>query len=76
MVIRAYWDHGICGPEGEDYNWDWCNKREGSCPSIKATSLCQTGKARKTKFEKKPYSQDGCGYNWYAEYTCTGNVVY
>ena len=33
MVIRAYWDMGNCGPEGEDYNWNWCNKRAAVRPS-------------------------------------------
>ena len=73
LVIHAYWDLGTCGPEGEDYNFNWCDGHLGNCPSIKSTSLCQTGMARLTKFEK-PFSLDGCEYRWYAEYTCIGSV--
>ena len=31
VTIPAYWDDGSCGPNGDDANWEWCDKKEGSC---------------------------------------------
>ena len=73
IVILAYWDRGACGPNGDDHNWQWCNRQAGTCPPEIFTEECATGKAVRTFFQK-PRNTPRCGYFYYSEYTCTGNM--
>jgi len=71
--VLAYWDKDICGPEGDDKNFDICGGRAGrenGCPDTfeGRTDLCASGKGRKT-VERKGVI-DGCKYLFYAEYEC------
>ena len=70
---RAYWDHGICGPEGEDANWELCGTRAKNCPDTIAASECSDGKAYRKVWHDSEITIDGCGYVYYAEYYCERN---
>lgn len=81
--LHAYWDYAACGPNGGDSNWEWCNRRAGTCHQIVsvAPSLCASGTAELKSFKGTSGSGDrgmannfeinGCGYAYYAMYTCT-----
>jgi len=70
-VIRAYWDEKSCGPDGKNYNWEWCGKKNSDCPLEKSTPYCEYGNGYRTEFlEDKKI--DNCTYKYYAEYTCQG----
>merc|ERR1719253_63732 len=47
--IVAYWDYGNCGPQGNDYNWDWCSQASFKCDQEVSTNLCGSGKAELVK---------------------------
>merc|ERR1719253_1558702 len=84
--LTAYWDYGICGPNADDYNWDWCKTSKFDCAQEVSTSLCPSGKAKlsKTYGSKTDVSNfasrktaapwniniNGCDYAYYAQYAC------
>jgi len=39
-IIRAYWDPESCGPNGPNYNRNWCNRVTRVCPTEISTELC------------------------------------
>jgi len=80
--LAAYWDHGVCGPQGEDSNWDWCNRDAGHPASECATSvevstdICATGHASLESTQGtgdccSSVNIDGCNYAYYAQYVCS-----
>ena len=73
-LIHAYQDIGSCGLLGNNFNWNVCGMRSGSCPDYIDTFQCRTGKAIR-KFFRKLYELDGCFYLYYAEYACTGKKL-
>ena len=70
-LILAYWDYGTCGPVGNDANWDWCERTQGSCKDTISTSKCSSGTAKLQKLQKD-FELDGCKYHYRADYACTG----
>ena len=83
--IFAYWDYGSCGPQGDDSNWEWCDKRGGGpCQNEVTTSQCTSGTAllsavnghqQATRFSDN-YVLNGCKYAYYAIYTCKEYTAY
>jgi len=80
--LSAYWDAGGCGPQGNDHNWDWCNRDAGDPASECATSvevatdICASGHAslESTQGTGQCCSSvviDGCNYAYYAQYVCS-----
>jgi hypothetical protein len=75
--LAAYWDYGVCGPRGDDYNWEWCNERSFECQAEVKTELCQSGSAKLINLygtgESDPWNIniDGCDYAYYAQYECS-----
>merc|ERR1719295_851774 len=70
-IIRAYWDPKSCGPDGPNYNRNWCNKVTRVCPLEVSTELCKHGSAYRTK-NLLNKTINNCTYVFYAEYTCQG----
>jgi len=78
--LTAYYDYGLCGPHGDDYNWDWCQKQSFQCAEKVSTALCTSGKAKLVKTYGNGGSSDpsnpwninigGCDYAYYAQYAC------
>jgi len=88
--LAAYWDRGVCGPHGEDANWDWCNRGSGNNPASEcatsvevSTDICATGHASLESTQGtgaccESVNLDGCNYAYYAQYVCsdaTGPIV-
>jgi len=80
--LAAYWDRGVCGPQGEDSNWDWCNRAAGHPATECATSvevstdICATGHASLESTQGtgeccESVNIDGCNYAYYAQYVCS-----
>ena len=83
VEVVAYWDHGSCGPYGDDGNWEWCDKRYGGpCENQVLTNKCPSGSATlrrvhgnqfaKDNNELQNYKLKGCSYAYYATYACDG----
>ena len=83
--VVSYWDEGSCGPDGDDYNMNWCrlswydeNWPEGSCNEKVSTNLCSTDTATLLEFRQahgKTWSSfvfQGCNYYFRAIYACPG----
>merc|ERR1712066_356825 len=75
VALRAYWDAGICGPDGDDANWHICGNRSANCTEEISFSGCASGKAVKSRELgtgqwKDSVDVDGCNYAYYTEYTC------
>jgi len=75
LARRVYWDSGRCGPDGDDANWEICNRNSFNCPDSINESSCQTGKARISKKEGtgaccSSVTIGGCSYAYYVEYSC------
>jgi len=75
--LTAYWDSGSCGPEGDDFNWDWCGTTDGECPDTVTvdSSLCASNMARLETFSGtgeccSSAVIDGCNYAYHAQYVC------
>ena len=71
VTIPAYWDKESCGPNGDDANWEWCDKKEGSCQTKVHTTKCSSGIATLTH-KSNSYKLNGCEFMYYATYTCRG----
>ena len=78
-TIIAYWDRGGCGPNGDDFNWDWCDRnRGGPCKKDVSTNKCASGTASLQKVYgnqylsgySTQYQVNGCSYAYYAIYSC------
>jgi hypothetical protein len=83
--LTAYWDRGICGPFGEDNNWNLCgqsnfahgNGQVGCQDNISVdTSVCSSGSASRayTKgngVDGSYVDSNGCGYWYFTVYHCT-----
>ena len=78
-TIIAYWDRGSCGPNGDDFNWDWCDRnRGGPCKKDVSTNKCPSGTASLQKVYgnqhltgySTQYQVNGCGFAYYAIYYC------
>ena len=80
----AYWDYGSCGPFENDHNWEWCDTNKGGpCKKQVLLKKCQSGIAKLTSVKGDEFSKGfskiykdpktGCGYHYFATYTCTGN---
>merc|ERR1712066_1177473 len=75
VALRAYWDSGICGPDGDDANAYICGNEAFNCPEEISFSDCASGKAVKSRelgtgLWKDSIDIDGCNYAYYTEYTC------
>ena len=73
--VLSYWDEGVCGPDGNDANWEWCEQTQGSCKESIFTSKCPSGAAKLQEF-RKDYELNGCKYFYRAIYVCTGICNY
>ena len=41
LALLAYWDKDDCGPDGNDKNSAWCDKKEGGkCQAVVETDEC------------------------------------
>ena len=83
LSLVAYWDQDSCGPNGDDYNWQWCDERRGGpCKGQVSTDFCPSGIASLKEVhgnqyathnnELQNYQLNGCNYAYYATYECTG----
>ena len=73
------WDYGGCGPLGDDYNWEWCDRnRGGACKKEVQTNRCPNGKAKLHSVQGDQYARsyshqyrkNGCWYTYFAYYIC------
>merc|ERR1719401_2713936 len=74
-LLAAYWDSGICGPHGEDYQWEWCGKTAGDCKDTVQTDKCPSGEAQLVSVQGDrtccaSVNIGGCNYAYYAQYEC------
>ena len=90
IALVAYWDIGSCGPYGDDYNWEWCDTRNGGpCKKQVSTSKCKSGIARLNNVYGNQFArgyddlkdnyrdpETGCPYVYFANYICAGNYRY
>ena len=82
--LLAYWDRGNCGPDGDNSNWEWCDKRAGeNCHPVVKTDKCSSHLATlidvlgdqnaNADHHLNNFHHLGCNYAYYARYKCTGN---
>merc|ERR1719265_1368739 len=71
--LVAYHDSNRCGINGNDFQWDWCD-RSKNCPHQKAVdvSICPSGHAHLEWFDPNGLRLNGCDYFMFAQYACTG----
>merc|ERR1712125_148214 len=70
-LLSAYWDNGECGPEGNNHNWEWCDRWNFKCrKSVNvSTDICSSGRA--VLANTKTFNSVGnCTYAYYAQYEC------
>ena len=77
--MRVYWDTGVCGPEGDDANWDICGQQKFDCPNTIDSKSCPNGKAKISRKEgtgtNPSVTIGNCSYAYYVEYSCpTGKL--
>ena len=74
LVKRVYFDEGNCGPDGDNANWEICDKENFDCPPHIDNIECPTGKAFISRKEGdgtcESVTIDGCSYSYYVEYSC------
>jgi hypothetical protein len=75
--LTAYWDHGICGPHGEDHNWGWCGRGSFDCAQTVQVGrdICASGSATLAHTQGdgtccSSTTIDGCNYAYFAQYVC------
>jgi hypothetical protein len=72
--ITAYWETGNCGPQGNDWNWAWCDRQAFNCQTEVETDYCASGRAALVHTHGtgagNSYVSEGCNYFYYAQYQC------
>jgi len=72
--IVAYHDERSCGFLGGDYNWEICGWKDGNCPDVIYTDLCESGEAYRNWMSWWHWIGD-CKYRWYVEYFCKDPII-
>ena len=71
-IINVFWGERNDDHEEIHSNWELCGKKKKVCPEKINTDLCEHRTAVRTNY-KEAYDSDEYKYQYYAEYTCTGN---
>lgn len=76
--LVSYWDDDSCGPQGNDYNRDWCSGTSFQCKAQVQvpTTTCPSGFAKLISTQGsgqccRSVIINGCGYAFFAQYACS-----